>query len=96
MAQLYDMSAKGKLSAEQFTETLDYLGKKYASGTQEAMTSFMGMGMFIHSKFSTLMGDITSSAFTMTKSSMNDIKGLLSDDMIKQYASGYHLHYLLH
>ncbi|MBT9262879.1 tape measure protein [Lacticaseibacillus paracasei] len=88
MAQLYDMSAKGKLSAEQFTETLDYLGKKYASGTQEAMTSFMGMGMFIHSKFSTLMGDITSSAFTMTKSSMNDIKGLLSDDMIKQYASG--------
>ncbi|MDM7527705.1 tape measure protein [Lacticaseibacillus paracasei] len=88
MAQLYDMSAKGKLSAGQFTETLDYLGKKYASGTQEAMTSFMGMGMFIHSKFSTLMGDITSSAFTMTKSSMNDIKGLLSDDMIKQYASG--------
>lgn len=88
MAQLYDMSAKGKLSAEQFTETLDYLGKKYASGTQEAMTSFMGMGMFIHSKFSTLMGDITSSAFTMTKSSMNDIKGLLSDDMIKQYAAG--------
>ncbi|GEK38904.1 phage tail tape measure protein [Lacticaseibacillus casei] len=88
MAQLYDMSAKGKLSAEQFTETLDYLGKKYASGTQEAMTSFMGMGMFIHSKFSTLMGDITSSAFTMTKASMGDIKELLSDDMIKQYAAG--------
>lgn len=88
MSELYAMSAAGKLSAEQFTETLDYLGKKYASGTQEAMTSFMGMGMFIHSKFSTLMGDITSSAFTMTKSSMNDIKGLLSDDMIKQYASG--------
>lgn len=88
MAQLYAMSAKGQLTAKQFTDTLDFLGKKYASGTQEAMTSFMGMGMFIHSKFSSLMGDVMSSAFTMSKSTMTDIKDLLSDDMMKSYAAG--------
>lgn len=88
MAQLYAMSAKGQLTAKQFTDTLDFLGKKYAGGTQEAMTSFMGMGMFIHSKFSSLMGDIMSSAFTMSKSTMTDIKDLLSDDMMKTYAAG--------
>jgi tape measure domain-containing protein len=88
MKQLYAMSAAGKLSAEQFTQTLDFLGKKYASGTKEAMTSFMGMGMFIHSKFSVLMGKITSSAFEMSKSAMTDIQKLLSDDMMEKYASG--------
>lgn len=88
MAQLYDMSAKGQLTAKQFTDTLDFMGKKYASGTEEAMTSFMGMGMFIHSRFSALMGDVVHSVFTTLKASMTDIKGLLSDDMIKQYASG--------
>lgn len=88
MSQLYAMSAKGQLTAKQFTDTLDFLGKKYAGGTQEAMTSFMGMGMFIHSKFSSLMGDIMQSAFTMSKSTMTDIKDLLSDDMMKSYAAG--------
>lgn len=40
MKQLYEMSAAGKMTATQFTDALDYLGKKYKGGTAEAMTSF--------------------------------------------------------
>jgi tape measure domain-containing protein len=88
MKQLYAMSAAGKLSATQFEEALEFLGKKYASGTQEAMTSYMGMGMYIKSRWQVMMGEITHSNFDMTKSAMGDIKSLLSDDAIQSYATG--------
>ncbi len=86
MKELYAMSAAGKLSATQFTETLDYLGKKYSGGTQEAMTSYMGMGMYIHSRFSKLMGDIMSQTFDTTKSASGAIRDLLSDDAMQKYS----------
>ncbi|WP_025085006.1 tape measure protein [Companilactobacillus paralimentarius] len=86
MKELYAMSAAGKLSAEQFTETLSYLGKKYSGGTQEAMTSYMGMGMYIHSRFSKLMGDIMSQTFNTTKSASGAIRDLLSDDAMQKYS----------
>lgn len=88
MQQLYAMSAAGKLSATQFTEALDYLSKKYKSGTDEAMTSFQGMSMYISSRWQTLWGDITSTSFKMSKKSRQDIRDLLSDDMMKEYAQG--------
>lgn len=86
MKQLYAMSASGKLTAKQFTEALDYLGKKYKGGTAEAMTSFQGMSMYIKSRWSVLTGNIMSSSFTMTKGVANDLRELLSDDMMKKYA----------
>lgn len=86
MKQLYAMSAAGKLSATQFTETLEYLGKKYSGGTQEAMTSYMGMGMYIHSRFSKLMGDVMSQTFNTTKSASGAIRDLLSDDAMQKYS----------
>ncbi|WP_423348554.1 tape measure protein [Lactiplantibacillus plantarum] len=86
MKQLYAMSAAGKLSAKQFTEALDYLGKKYKGGTAEAMTSFQGMSMYIKSRWSVLTGNIMSSSFTMTKGVAKDLRELLSDDMMKKYA----------
>lgn len=86
MKQLYAMSASGKLTAKQFTEALDYLGKKYKSGTAEAMTSFQGMSMYIKSRWSVLTGNIMSSSFTMTKGVAKDLRELLSDDMMKKYA----------
>ncbi|MFT8491558.1 tape measure protein [Oenococcus sicerae] len=88
MKQLYAMSAAGKLTATQFTEALDFLGKKYKSGTDEAMTSFMGMSMFIKSRWETLWGDITKTSFNMSKKARGDIRDLLSDDMLKKYANG--------
>ncbi|MGA3410051.1 tape measure protein [Lactiplantibacillus pentosus] len=86
MKQLYALSASGKLTAKQFTEALDYLGKKYKSGTTEAMTSFQGMSMYIKSRWSVLTGNIMSSSFTMTKGVAKDLRELLSDDMMKKYA----------
>ncbi|MCB5223060.1 tape measure protein [Lactiplantibacillus pentosus] len=86
MKQLYAMSASGKLTAKQFTEALDYLGKKYKDGTAEAMTSFQGMSMYIKSRWSVLTGNIMSSSFTMTKGVAKDLRELLSDDMMKKYA----------
>lgn len=86
MKQLYAMSAAGKLSAKQFTEALDYLGKKYKSGTQEAMTSFQGMSMYIKSRWSVLTGSIMASSFKMSKGVAKDMRNLLSDDMMKKYA----------
>lgn len=88
MEQLYALSAAGKLSATQFTEALDYLSNKYKSGTDEAMTSFQGMSMYISSRWHTLWGDITSTSFKMSKKSRQDIRDLLSDDMMKEYAQG--------
>ncbi|VDG26344.1 tape measure protein [Lactiplantibacillus mudanjiangensis] len=87
MKQLYAMSAAGKLTATQFTEALDYLGKKYKGGTAEAMTSFQGMSMYIKSRWSVLTGDIMASSFKMSKGITKDMKNLLSDDMMKKYAN---------
>ncbi|XSE70182.1 tape measure protein [Lactiplantibacillus plantarum] len=87
MKQLYAMSAAGKLTATQFTEALDYLGKKYKGGTEEAMTSFQGMSMYIKSRWSVLTGNIMASSFKMSKGVAKDMKNLLSDDMLKKYAS---------
>ncbi|AVK60256.1 phage tail tape measure protein [Lactobacillus sp. CBA3605] len=86
MKQLYAMSASGKLTATQFTEALDYLGKKYKGGTAEAMTSFQGMSMYIKSRWSVLTGNIMASSFQMSKGVAKDMKNLLSDDMMKKYA----------
>ncbi|WP_370923664.1 tape measure protein [Lactiplantibacillus plantarum] len=86
MKQLYAMSAAGKLTATQFTEALDYLGKKYKGGTAEAMTSFQGMSMYIKSRWSVLTGNIMASSFKMSKGVAKDMKNLLSDDMMKKYA----------
>ncbi|MGX7691811.1 tape measure protein [Lactiplantibacillus plantarum] len=87
MKQLYAMSAAGKLSAKQFTEALDYLGKKYKDGTAEAMTSFQGMSMYIKSRWSVLTGNIMASSFKMSKGVAKDMRNLLSDDMMKKYAA---------
>lgn len=87
MQQLYAMSAAGKLTATQFTEALDYLGKKYKGGTAEAMTSFQGMSMYIKSRWSVLTGNIMASSFKMSKGVAKDMRNLLSDDMLKKYAS---------
>ncbi|MFO1546829.1 tape measure protein [Lactiplantibacillus plantarum] len=87
MKQLYAMSAAGKLTATQFTEALDYLGKKYKGGTEEAMTSFQGMSMYIKSRWSVLTGNIMASSFKMSKGVAKDMRNLLSDDMMKKYAS---------
>ncbi len=86
MKQLYAMSASGKLTANQFTEALDYLGKKYKDGTAEAMTSFQGMSMYIKSRWSVLTGNIMESSFKMSKGVAKDMRNLLSDDMMKKYA----------
>ncbi|WPW66067.1 Murein DD-endopeptidase MepM [Lactiplantibacillus plantarum] len=87
MNQLYAMSAAGKLTANQFTEALDYLGKKYKDGTAEAMTSFQGMSMYIKSRWSVLTGNIMASSFKMSKGVAKDMRNLLSDDMMKKYAN---------
>ncbi|MDG2544729.1 tape measure protein, partial [Lactiplantibacillus plantarum] len=86
MKQLYALSASGKLTAKQFTEALDYLGKKYKGGTKEAMTSFQGMSMYIKSRWSVLTGNIMASSFKMSKGVAKDMRNLLSDDMLKKYA----------
>lgn len=86
MKQLYAMSAAGKLTATQFTEALDYLGKKYKGGTAEAMTSFQGMTMYMQSRWQVLTGKIMDSSFKLTKGAAKDLRDLLSDDMMTKYA----------
>ncbi|MGY0229647.1 tape measure protein [Levilactobacillus brevis] len=88
MKQLYAMSAAGKLSAKQFTDTLTYLGKKYEGSTKEAMTSFLGMSMYMKSRFSTLAGDVMKTAFNMDKKTASTMQDLLSDKMMRKYAEG--------
>lgn len=88
MKQLYAMSAAGKLTATQFTDALTYLGKKYRGGTKEAMTSFMGMSMYIKSRFSKLSGDVMNTSFKMSKKTAASMRSLLSDDMMQKYANG--------
>lgn len=86
MKQLYAMSAAGKMTATQFTEALDYLGKKYKGGTAEAMTSFQGMTMYMQSRWQVLTGKIMDSSFKLTKSAAKDLRDLMSDDMMEKYA----------
>lgn len=86
MAQLQAMSAKGQLTATQFEQALDYLGKKYKSGTTEAMTSFQGMSMYLSSRGSKLFGDIEKSSFNMSKSVKTDLLNLTSDKSMETYA----------
>lgn len=86
MKQLYAMSAAGKMTATQFTDALDYLGKKYKGGTAEAMTSFQGMTMYMQSRWQVLTGKIMNSSFKLTKSAAKDLRDLMSDDMMEKYA----------
>lgn len=86
MKQLLDLSAHGKLTADEFTKAIDFLGEKYKSGTEEAMTSFQGMSMFIKSRWQTLWGEVIKPSFNMSKKNLENIRDLLSDDMMKVYA----------
>ena len=87
MKQLYEMSAKGKLTAKEFTEALDYLSNKYKNSTEEAMTSFTGMSMYIKSRWQMLWGEVTSQGFKGSKKLSEDMRDILSDKMIAKYAS---------
>lgn len=87
MKQLYEMSAQGKLTAKDFTEALDYLSNKYKGSTEEAMTSFTGMSMYIKSRWQMLWGKVTSQGFKGSKKLSEDMRDILSDKMIAKYAS---------
>lgn len=86
MKQLYAMSAAGKLTATQFTEALDYLSNKYKDSTEEAMTSFTGMSMYIKSRWAVLWGDVMNTSFQANKKMSEDLRDLLSDKMIARYS----------
>lgn len=86
MKQLYEMSAQGKLTAKDFTEALDYLSNKYKRSTEEAMTSFAGMSMYIKSRWQMLWGEVTSQGFKGSKKLSEDMRDILSDKMIAKYA----------
>ncbi|MDI6497121.1 tape measure protein [Leuconostoc suionicum] len=88
MKELYAMSAAGKLSAEQFTQALDYLGDKYKGGTEEAMTSMQGMSMYLKSRLSVLSGEVMKSSFDMSKSATSALQRITSDDSMKTFADG--------
>ncbi|MGV0167600.1 tape measure protein [Furfurilactobacillus sp. WILCCON 0119] len=88
MKELQQMSSQGKLSAKEFEEALDYLGKKYKTGTTEAMTSYQGMSMYLSSRTSKLFGDIEKSSFSMSKSVKSDLLKLTSDKSMETYANG--------
>ena len=80
------MSAKGKLTAKEFTEALDYLSNKYKNSTEEAMTSFTGMSMYIKQRWSVLWGEVTQEGFKGSKKLSEDLRDILSDKMIAKYA----------
>ena len=86
MKQLYEMSAQGKLTAKEFTEALDYLSNKYKNSTEEAMTSFTGMQMYIKQRWSVLWGEVMNTSFKANKQMSKDIRDLLSDEMISRYS----------
>ena len=86
MKQLYELSAQGKLTAKDFTEALDWLGTKYKGNTQEAMTSFAGMQMYIQSRWQMLWGKVTSQSFEGSKKLSEDLRDILSDKMLDKYA----------
>src|SRR5699024_2887267 len=84
MQQLYEMSAQGKLTAKDFTEALDYLSNKYKGSTEEAMTSFTGMSMYIKSRWQVLWGEVTSQGFKGSKKLAEDMRDILSDKMSRK------------
>lgn len=86
MQQLYQLSAQGKLTADVFTKAMDELGDKYNKSQAEAMTSFQGMTMHLKSQFSVLSGDIMQSSFQMSKSALDAINKLTSNDSMQKYA----------
>lgn len=86
MKQLYQMSAQGKLTAKDFTEALDYLSNKYKGSTEEAMTSFTGMSMYIRQRWTVLWGEVTNTSFKANKKMSEDLRDLLSDQMISRYS----------
>lgn len=86
MKQLYEMSAQGKLTAKDFTEALDYLSNKYKNSTEEAMTSFTGMSMYIKQRWSVLWGEVMNTSFKANKKMSEDLRDLLSDQMISRYS----------
>ena len=86
MQQLYQLSAQGKLTADVFTKAMDELGEKYNKSQAEAMTSFQGMTMHLKSQFSVLSGDIMQSSFQMSKSALDAINKLTSNDSMQKYA----------
>lgn len=86
MKQLQQLSQQGKLTSEDFVKAMDYLGKKYKSGQSEAMTSYMGMSMYLKSRFSMLAGDVEKSNFRMSKSAKNAMVQVTSDHAMEQYA----------
>ncbi|CCF28026.1 Protein of unknown function [Leuconostoc citreum LBAE E16] len=86
MKELYAMSAAGKLSADQFTQALDYLSEKYKGGTAEAMTSMQGMSMYLHSRLQVLSGEVMKSSFDMSKSATTALQHITSDDSMKKFA----------
>ncbi|ETA75097.1 tape measure protein [Ligilactobacillus equi] len=86
MQEIRKMTASGKLSADTISETLEALGDKYKQGTEEGMTSFMGMGMFIKARSSQLLGEVTQSTFELSKKTRDSITSLLSNDAMDGYA----------
>lgn len=86
MKQLQQLSQQGKLTSQDFVKAMDYLGKKYKSGQSEAMTSYMGMSMYLRSRFSKLAGDVEKSNFRMSKSAKNAMVQVTSDHAMEQYA----------
>lgn len=88
MKQIRKLTASGKLQASELGKAMDYVGKKYKSGTEEAMTSMMGMSMYIQNRWQTLWGKITKQSFNMNKQTRAAIRDLLSDDMMNKYAKG--------
>ena len=86
MEQLQQLSQQGKLTSKDFVKAMDYLGKKYQSGQAEAMTSYMGMSMYLKSRFSKLAGDVEQSNFRMSKSAKNAMVQVTSDHAMEQYA----------
>lgn len=88
MEEIRKVSADGKLTAGDFEKALDELGEKYKNGTSEAMTSAMGMGMYIKNRFTKLSGDVQASSFEMSKGVQKDIQSILSDDSLAGMANG--------
>lgn len=87
MQQLYQLSAKGKLTSQVFSQALDYLGNKYQKSQAEAMTSFQGMSMHLKSQFSVLSGDVMQSSFKMSKSTLAAIQSITDDKSMQTYAN---------
>lgn len=86
MKQIRAMSAAGKLSAADFTKTLDYLGKKYADGTNNAMQTYGGMSMYLKSRFAKLSSDVTKNGFNMSKSTLTAIRQVTNDKSMDMYS----------